>query len=154
MPNDDELEKVRYHLNKMIISCKYSTEELLKVSQELDLLVLKSMKEKAGVTDGTLVEDEMMSEWENALDKLQVFEKMYEAMRIVDPVNNLLSAYSSTRLKKFGTTYYLHYAGLDPSQPRFYVQVPSSSQYQTQADAVKYSIPYLLNLDCFLISVE
>lgn len=87
MSNDDELEKVRYHLNKMIISCKYSTEELLKVSQKLDLLILESMKEKAGVTDVILVEDEMMSEWENILDKLQVFEKMYEVMRIVDPVN-------------------------------------------------------------------
>lgn len=46
MSSNDELEKVRYHLNNMIISGKYTAEELLKVSQELDVLVVRAMREK------------------------------------------------------------------------------------------------------------
>lgn len=86
MSTDDELEKMRYHLNNMIISGKHSAEELLEVSQELDVLVVKSLREKTGVPGSLLVEGEMMDEWEGLLDKLQVFEKMYHAMRVVDPV--------------------------------------------------------------------
>ncbi len=33
------------------------------------------------------MEDEKMDQWEGLLDKLQVFEKMYHAMRVVDPVS-------------------------------------------------------------------
>lgn len=46
MSTNDELEKVRYLLNNMIISGKHSAEELLKVSQELDILVAQFIREK------------------------------------------------------------------------------------------------------------
>lgn len=46
MLTNDELEEVRSNLCKMISSNMYSLEELLKVSQELDALVVKLMKEK------------------------------------------------------------------------------------------------------------
>lgn len=98
MSTNNELEKVRHHLNDMIISGKYSEEELLKVSQELDVLVMRSMREKTGVPGSTLVEDEMMGEWEGLLDKLQLFEKMYQAMRIVDPVTKKVLELTSGEL--------------------------------------------------------
>lgn len=86
MPSIDELEKVRYHLNNMIISGNYSEEDLLKVSQELDVLVVRAMREKTGQVGSMLVEDESICEWDGLLDKLQIFEKMYQEMRIIDPV--------------------------------------------------------------------
>lgn len=58
MSTNDELEKVRYLLNDMIISGKYSAEDLLKVSQKLDVLVMRWMRENAGESDSLLVEDE------------------------------------------------------------------------------------------------
>lgn len=58
MSTNDELEKVRYLLNNMIISNKHSAEELLKVSQELDVLVVRWMSEKTGTPGSMLVENE------------------------------------------------------------------------------------------------
>lgn len=49
-----------------------------------------------------LVEDEMISEWEGLLDKLQIFEKMYQTMRLVDPVAKKVLTISCTKLKRKG----------------------------------------------------
>jgi len=48
------------------------------------------------------VEDEMISEWEGLLDKLQIFEKMYQTMRLVDPVAKKVLTISCTKLKRKG----------------------------------------------------
>lgn len=48
---NDDLEKVRDKLNGMLASGKYREEELLKVSEELDALVLQVIKEKLNLKD-------------------------------------------------------------------------------------------------------
>ena len=41
----DELEKLRECLNQMIVSEEYTYEEILKVSQEIDCLIVQYLKE-------------------------------------------------------------------------------------------------------------
>ena len=81
---NDELERVRDILNKMFSSGNHSAEELLKVSKELDVLVVQYYREKSGVSGSLIVEGEIISE-RCLLDKLQIFERMYQSMRIVAP---------------------------------------------------------------------
>ena len=62
-------------------------------------------------------------------------------------VDEKLCAYSSTSQPKYATTYYISYAGLHHTLPKFYKQVPSSNHFPTQHEAVENSIPYTLHLD-------
>jgi hypothetical protein len=44
---DERMEKLREKLNEMIMSGEYKQEEILKVSEELDFLIIQSMKRKS-----------------------------------------------------------------------------------------------------------
>jgi hypothetical protein len=78
------MEVLRCILNSMITSDYFDDMELLKRSQEMDKLILQSVKESRFLRD--VLGEKLMKEFDIIIDKLQLFEKMYERMRIVDPV--------------------------------------------------------------------
>lgn len=82
--NNKLLEFVRETLNEMIISRPPNDEKLLRMSRELDELILQAMRERNFCEKE--IGGEKMKEIEAIVNKLLVFEKMYESMRIVDPL--------------------------------------------------------------------
>ncbi len=78
------MELLRGVLNYMIVSEGIDDLELLKMSQDMDKLILQSVKESNFARE--VLGERLMKEFDIIVDKLQLFEKMYERMRIVDPV--------------------------------------------------------------------
>lgn len=80
-----KMELLRETINDMMILETYDDMELLNKSREMDLLILQSIK-KSNFVRLTLGY-EYMNEFDIIIDKLQLFEKIYQSMRIVDPVS-------------------------------------------------------------------
>lgn len=78
------MEFLRDIINIMIVAENINEIELLKRSQELDILILQDIN--VGNYGKTVLGDELMNEFKIIVDKLQLFEKMYHSMRIIDPV--------------------------------------------------------------------
>jgi diguanylate cyclase (GGDEF)-like protein len=68
----------------MIVSKDFDEAEILKKSQELDEIILEEMKK--GYYGKTVLGGELLKEFDIILDKLQLFDKIYHNMRIVDPI--------------------------------------------------------------------
>lgn len=77
------IELLRGTVNNLILSSGRS-DELLKKSQELDKLIVKSMKIKNYARN--VLGNELNDEFEKVMEKLYHFESMYQSMRILDPV--------------------------------------------------------------------
>lgn len=92
----EKIELLRDTLNEMIIEGQTSEEELLTVSRELDRLLLQLVK--MDCYSKTVLGDGLMKEFEIIVDKLQIFEKIYHAMRIVDPVSKKVLELKESKL--------------------------------------------------------
>jgi hypothetical protein len=68
----------------MICSDNFDYNQLLEISQRLDKLILEEVKKNIYVKN--VLGDECLSELDIVIDKIQLFEEMYDSMRIVDPV--------------------------------------------------------------------
>jgi len=79
-----QMELLRETINSMLVSKPLNDIELLKTSQDLDKIILEEMKEQ--LLSKTELGGEYMKEFEAIIDKLMIFEKMYQSMRIVDPI--------------------------------------------------------------------
>ncbi len=77
------IELLRGTVNNLILSSGRS-DELLKKSQELDKLIVKSMKIKNYARN--VLGNELRDEFEKVMEKLHYFESMYQSMRILDPI--------------------------------------------------------------------
>ncbi|MCJ7690258.1 MAG: GGDEF domain-containing protein [Clostridiaceae bacterium] len=82
-----KMELLREVINNLIILEPRDEMVLLRKSQEMDLLILQSIKRSdfVAVTLG----DENINEFDILIDKLQLFENIYQSMRIVDPVRKI-----------------------------------------------------------------
>lgn len=80
----ERIELLRNRLNEMIANNIVDQQELQKLSEELDVLVLQAMKEKTD--EGSAENMLMMEQIEELLNKLELFRKLYQSLRIVDPV--------------------------------------------------------------------
>lgn len=78
------MEILRETINNLIVLEPHDDMDLLSKSQEMDLLILQSIKRSNFVT--IIMGNEYMNEFDIIIDKLQLFEKIYQSMRIVDPV--------------------------------------------------------------------
>ncbi|MDF2522935.1 MAG: putative signal transduction protein, partial [Clostridiales bacterium] len=81
---NESMEMLRDKLNAMLISGNASKEEILKVSEELDVFIVEALKNRQG--SGLAMNGAKLEELEVLMDKLDIFKKMYQSMRIVDPV--------------------------------------------------------------------
>lgn len=81
---NDKIEVLRERLNDMMTSNDVDKSELLKASEELDLLIVASMKDQKKKYDEQ--NDSMATEIESLVDKLKLFYRAYQSIRIVDPV--------------------------------------------------------------------
>ncbi|MBZ9688531.1 GGDEF domain-containing protein [Clostridium estertheticum] len=79
-----KMELLRETINNLIVLEPHDDMDLLNKSQEMDLLILQSIKRSNFVT--IIMGDEHMNEFDIIIDKLQPFEKIYQSIRIVDPV--------------------------------------------------------------------
>ena len=81
------MELLREIINNLIILEPQDGMVLLRKSQEMDLLILQSIKRSnfALISLG----DENISEFDTIIDKLQLFDNIYQSMRIVDPVRKI-----------------------------------------------------------------
>ncbi|MBU3144874.1 GGDEF domain-containing protein [Clostridium sp. CF012] len=79
-----KMELLRETINNLIVLEPHDDMDLLNKSQEMDLLILQSIKRSNFVS--IIMGDEHINEFDIIIDKLQLFEKIYQSMRIVDPV--------------------------------------------------------------------
>ena len=82
---DKKMELLRETINNMIVSDLHNEMDLLNKSQELDLLILQYIKESDFVQ--LTLGYEHMNEFDIIIDKLQLFKRIFQSMRIVDPVS-------------------------------------------------------------------
>lgn len=82
--NKMKMETLRDMLNSMIISDTHDKIELLNRSQEMDRLILQSVRKDRFINE--IWGEKALKEFDIMIDKLQLFEKMFETMRIVDPI--------------------------------------------------------------------
>lgn len=82
-----KMELLREIINDLIILEPQDDMVLLRKSQEMDLLILQSIKKSnfALISLG----NENINEFDIIIDKLQLFENIYQFMRIVDPVRKI-----------------------------------------------------------------
>lgn len=76
----DRLEHLRNLINTMIVSDDFDQNELVEKSQELDKLIVQSMRENYKE------ETESCIDFNAILKNAGLFSKMYDSMRLVDPV--------------------------------------------------------------------
>lgn len=78
------IEQLREIINNMICSDDCDRDQLMQNSQELDKLIFGAVKKNAYVKN--VLGYELMSEFDEIIEKMHLFEKVYNTMRIVDPV--------------------------------------------------------------------
>lgn len=105
--NNKRMELLRNTLNEMIVSEHTDKAELLKKSQELDKLILLAIRENNFIN--TVLGDKLMKEFEIVVDKLQLFEKMYDTMRIIDPVSKRVLDVKGHKLCETDTACYMYW---------------------------------------------
>lgn len=104
---NESMEILREKLNSMLISGNASKEEILKVSNELDILIVEAIKKKRG--GSFALSEAKMEELEMLLNKLQVFKKMYQSMRIIDPVAKKVLALTNDELSDLKVSCYSYW---------------------------------------------
>lgn len=80
----NKMEGLRELINEMIVSDNYDSDFLVQKSQELDKLIVQAMKEKNFAK--RVFGNDYVYEFELVVDKIKAFDKMYDSMRIVDPI--------------------------------------------------------------------
>jgi len=80
-----KINSLRDEINAMMNSADPDRKKLLELSQELDILILQSMYKDKYVK--MILGETLMNEFDKFLNKIQIFEKMYQTIRIVDPLN-------------------------------------------------------------------
>lgn len=80
------MEQLRDTINTMISSENCDTNELVRKSQELDELIYEELKKNIYIKN--VLGYEYMKEFNAILDKIYAIEKMYDFIRIVDPIKN------------------------------------------------------------------
>lgn len=80
-----KMELLRGIINTMIISEQHDHIELLNRSQDMDKLILQAVRKDNFGRE--VLGERAMKEFDIIIDKFQLFEKMYESMRIIDPVS-------------------------------------------------------------------
>mgnify|MGYP000692618523 CR=1 FL=1 len=93
-----KMEGLRDLINEMIVSDNYDSEFLVQKSQELDKLIVQAMKEKSFVKK--VFGNDYVNEFELLVDKIKAFDKMYDCMRIVDPINKEVLEIKEGQLRK------------------------------------------------------
>lgn len=81
------MELLREIINNLIILEPHDDMVLLRKSQELDLLILQSIKRRNFAE--IILGDENINEFDIIIDKFQLFENVYQSMRIIDPVRKI-----------------------------------------------------------------
>lgn len=81
---DEQIEVLREKLNNMMDSNDVSKKELLRASEELDVLIVSSMREQQ--KEKQILPKEIANELDVLMDKLQIFKKIYQTIRLVDPI--------------------------------------------------------------------
>lgn len=82
--NKNRMEQLRDFINAMLDSDNYDSKILLKKSQELDKLIVQTAKESIYADNGS--GNDFTNEFNSTLQKIELFEKMYDSMRIIDPI--------------------------------------------------------------------
>ncbi|HHW00188.1 MAG TPA: hypothetical protein GXX36_11600 [Clostridiaceae bacterium] len=82
--NKEKMEQLREVINRMISLDDCDQSKLLKKSQEMDKLILQAIKESDYIRD--FLGDKLKSELDAIIDKIQPIQKIYDSMRIVDPI--------------------------------------------------------------------
>lgn len=85
-----KLETMRMELNQLFNDHDVNAEKILKKSQELDALILQSMVENNIRFVFPDLSEKILTELIRFLKKIQFFEYIYEGIRIVDPVSNII----------------------------------------------------------------
>lgn len=82
--NNARMELLRNNINMLLAFENKDSNEILNKSRELDKLILLAIK--ADNYSKTVLGDGLMKEFSSIVDKIQLFDKMYDSMRIVDPI--------------------------------------------------------------------
>ncbi|WP_418223312.1 diguanylate cyclase domain-containing protein [Clostridium isatidis] len=94
----NKMEGLRELINEMIVSDNYDSDFLVQKSQELDKLIVQAMKEKSFVKK--VFGNDYVYEFELVVDKIKAFDKMYDSMRIVDPIKKEVLEIKEGELRK------------------------------------------------------
>jgi len=101
----ENLETLRKKLNDMIVEESVDKEELQHISEELDVVIVQHMREKVRqqrVDEFHVTMDEVVE----LLKKLQIFKKMYQTLRIVDPVSKKVLSLNDNEFNDNNTVCY------------------------------------------------
>lgn len=82
----NKMEQLRETINAMISSENCDTNELVRKSQELDELIYEELKKNIYIKN--VLGYEYMKEFNAVLDKIHEIKRMYDLIRIVDPLKN------------------------------------------------------------------
>ena len=107
----NKMEALRELINEMIVSENYDSESLVKKSQELDELIVQAMKEKKFVK--RVFGKDYVSEFDIVIDKIKTFEKMYDSMRIVDPIKKEVLEIKEGQLREIKSFCYKFWKNTD-----------------------------------------
>ncbi|ASW42442.1 diguanylate cyclase domain-containing protein [Clostridium isatidis] len=94
----NKMEGLRELINEMIVSDNYDSDFLVQKSQELDKLIVQAMKEKNFAK--RVFGNDYVYEFELVVDKIKAFDKMYDSMRIVDPIKKEVLEIKEGELRK------------------------------------------------------
>lgn len=82
---NEEIEVQRQRLNEMMAANNISKEELLRASEELDILIVKSMRsQRFNKAESVSMK---VSDIQLLMDKLKTFKDIFSIIRLIDPSN-------------------------------------------------------------------
>ena len=105
MMSKEKIERLREIINRMISLDDCDQNKLLMKSQEMDELILQALKESNYIKN--YLGDKLKSELDAIIDKIQPFQKIYDSMRIVDPVNKKVVRFREGTLCKVESECYM-----------------------------------------------
>jgi two-component system, cell cycle response regulator len=100
----NKIESLRAIINDLIVSENCDYEYLVQKSQELDVLIVQALKEMNFVKK--VFDNENINNFDIITDKLRRFEKIYDSIRIVDPVKKEVLELKEDGLYGIGTCCY------------------------------------------------
>jgi len=92
---NEKIELLRERLNNMMTSKDVDKSQLLKASEELDVLIVASMKEQRKNEEYS---EKPSLEIESLVDKLKLFYNAYQSIRIIDPLKKKVYAVVNNEL--------------------------------------------------------
>jgi hypothetical protein len=96
---ENRMEVLRQELNELILSEENGSHVLLEKSRELDVLILQSIRAVYGIpARNPKTGGEPMFQLDDLMERLEILEKMYQAMRVVDPVAKTVLKYKEREL--------------------------------------------------------